>query len=205
MSYSIDIQLLEKVSNHRRGKIFFPANFSKLGSPAAVRQALRRTVEKGHLVRLAKGIYLYPKKHELLGVLYPSLEEIAVAIAKRDKARIIPTGQYALNKLGLSTQVPVNIVFLTDGSPRTVKVANGTIKFKAASPKLLSAKSDTMILVIQAIRTLGKENITYDIIEHLGKILSNVPTEVVFRDMQLAPAWVADRIREAVGSETTEE
>ena len=120
MAESVEKTVDKTISNHKRGKIFFPSNFSEFGSSSAVRQALNRLEDKGRLVRLAKGIYLYPKKHKILGVLQPSIEEIALAISKRDKARIIPTGINALNKLGLSTQVPMNMVYLTDGTPRTI-------------------------------------------------------------------------------------
>ena len=159
MAESIEKQIKRAILNHKHGKIFFPSNFSKFGTSTAIRQALNRLEDKGLLLRLAHGIYLYPKKHKTLGILYPSTEDIAMAISKRDKARIIPTGVYALNRLGLSTQVPLNIVYLTDGTSRSIKVKKRSIKFKKASPKLLSAKNDTNILVIQALREIGKENV----------------------------------------------
>ncbi|MCD8500524.1 MAG: type IV toxin-antitoxin system AbiEi family antitoxin domain-containing protein, partial [Bacillaceae bacterium] len=97
------------------------------GTSIAVRHALSRLCKSGLILRLAEGIYLYPKidKELGLGVLYPSIDTIAKAIAKKDKARIVPTGVYALNRLGLSTQVPANAVYLTDGSPRRIKVGKG--------------------------------------------------------------------------------
>src|SRR5687768_1846931 len=126
---SVEYQIDRAISNHKRGKIFFPSNFSNFGSETAIRKALNRIEKKGILIRLAHGIYLYPKQHKDLGALQPSIEEIAIAISKRDKARIIPTGIQALNKLGLSTQVPVNAVYLTDGTPRTISVGKRRIKF----------------------------------------------------------------------------
>lgn len=85
-------------------------------------KALERLVAKGILIRLARGVYCYPKEDKVLGlgVVYPSYEEIAQSIAQRDKARIAPTGVYAMNILGFTTQVPMNLVFLTDGSPRSI-------------------------------------------------------------------------------------
>lgn len=192
MGESVEKQVLKKVSNFRRGKIFFPKDFSKIGSSAAVRKALDRLEKKEFLVRLAQGIYLYPKKHEIFGILYPSSEEIASAIAKRDKARIIPTGINALNKLGLSTQVPMNPVYLTDGSPRTIRVGNQKIKFKIASPKLLSAKDETDVLVIQALRELGKNNITPSVIEKIKKVLKEVDRNDLIHDSKLAPVWISE-------------
>lgn len=185
-------KLIKKsISNHKRGKIFFPNNFVKFGSSAAIRKALIRLEEKGLLVRLGQGIYLYPKKHKQLGMLYPSLEEIAVAISKRDKARIIPTGIQALNKLGLSTQVPMNLIYLTDGTPRTVKIKNNTIKFKIASPKILAAKSEINVLVIQALREIGLKNLDDKDLEKIIEVLKTVDKDLIEHDMKLAPAWIS--------------
>ncbi|SKB95854.1 hypothetical protein SAMN05660903_03492 [Salegentibacter salinarum] len=126
MSESIENRVKKKIGNYKRGKIFSPSDFTNLGSSTAIRQALNRLEEDGFLTRLAHVIYLYPKEHPILGELIPTTEEIALAIAKRDRARIIPTGNQALNKLGLSTQVPMNIVYLTDGSSRSIKINNGS-------------------------------------------------------------------------------
>ena len=180
------------ISNHKRGKIFFPKNFSKFGTSEAIRQALKRLEDKGFLIRLAQGIYLYPKEHKLLGTLYPSLEEIAKAISKRDKARIIPTGIQALNQLGLSTQVPLNLVYLTDGTSRTISVGENTIKFKKASPKILAVKSETNILIMQALRQLGKHNIDDKTLEKINMILQKVDRESIIHDMKLAPVWISE-------------
>ena len=135
---------------------------------------------------------MFPKKHKILGILKPSSEEIASAIAKRDKARLIPTGPQALNKLGFTTQVPMNAVFLTDGSPRIIKIGKRNIKFKIASPKLLSVKNETNIHIIQALRELGKENINEDIKLKIAGILKNVDQEQLKHDIKLAPRWIAD-------------
>lgn len=192
MAESIEKQIKKSILNYKHGKIFFPTNFSKFGTSTAIRQALNRLEDKGLLVRLAHGIYLYPKKHKTLGILYPSIEEIALAISKRDKARIIPTGSHALNRLGLSTQVPLNIVYLTDGTSRSIKVKKRTIKFRKASPKLLAAKNDTNILVIQALREIGKENVDSKILKRIKEILSTVEKDLIKQDMKVAPSWIAE-------------
>ena len=117
-------QIKTKIKNYKRGKIFFADDFADLGTPDAVKKSLQRLVNSDFLVRLAIGIYWYPKKEkELYGVKIsgkPTLDEIAKAIAKRDKVRIVPTGLQALNLLNLSTQVPANVVYLTDGTPRKI-------------------------------------------------------------------------------------
>lgn len=196
MAVSVEKRVKKGISNYKTGKIFFPSDFSKIGTPTAIRQALNRLELDGFLLRLAHGIYLYPKKHPSFAILYPSIEEIAIAIAKRDKARLIPTGIQALNKLGLSTQVPMNIVYLTDGSSRSIKINNGSIKFKKASPKLLSVKSDRIILIIQALKELGVENVDAKIRERIKQILSTVDGDLIKHDVKLAPQWIAKIIKE---------
>lgn len=192
MAQSVEKQILRSIYNHKRGKIFFPTNFSKFGSSTAVRQALNRLEDKGILKRLARGIYLFPKKHKTLGILYPTLEQLAISIAKRDKARIIPIGLYALNKLGLSTQVPTNVVYLTDGSPRKIKVGAGSIKFKSASAKLFAIRNDKMILIIQALKYITKDNITKEIQKIITDHLATINSEDLKHDIKLAPSWIRD-------------
>ncbi|MDR1182917.1 MAG: DUF6088 family protein, partial [Bacteroidales bacterium] len=103
---STHIKIKEFIIKKRRGNLFFANDFKSFGSGDSIRQALSRLCKDEFIVRLSNGIYLYPKISKRIGIVYPSIEDIAKAIAKREKARLIPTGVYALNKLGLSTQVP---------------------------------------------------------------------------------------------------
>lgn len=196
MRESVANKVLRSIYARPRGSIIFRNNFSNLGSATAVRQTLNRLEKQGIIIRLAHGIYLYPKKHKTLGVIYPSLDDIAITIAKRDKARLIPTGVQALNKLGLSTQVPVNVVYLSDGPPRIVKIDKGSIKFKKASPKFLSIKNKVNILVIQALREIGEEGIDNEVRMKIKEILKNIDIDIVKKDMKLAPVWISDFIYE---------
>src|ERR1035437_1981710 len=97
-------EIKRKIKRNRRGKIYFAADFATFGSHKSLNKALERLTGSGLLVRFAQGVYLYPKIDTKLGlgILYPSIETIANEIAKRDKARIVPTGVYALHVLGLS-------------------------------------------------------------------------------------------------------
>jgi fumarylacetoacetate (FAA) hydrolase family protein len=120
----------------------------------------------------------------------PTAEEVGEAIAKRDRIRTVPTGSYALNALGLSTQVPMNIVLLTDGSPREIKVGRRKIKFKKTTPKNLLAKGKISRLVIQALKEIGNGNVT-EIEEQL--ILERLKKENekdLRHDIALAPVWI---------------
>jgi hypothetical protein len=140
---------------------------------------------------LAHGIYLYPKRDKELGILYPPGEAIAEAIAKREGIRIVPTGVYALNRLGLSTQVPTRMVYLTDGEDKKVRVGKTSIVFKPAVPKKLAAKGKISGLAIQALSELKKENVTPPVLERLRLALQSESPDLVRADAQSAPAWIA--------------
>lgn len=191
MSLSIQNQIENRIITLGQGSIVFPSDFSSIGGVEAVKKALLRLEQKDFLVRLAHGIYLFPKNDKLLGILYPSIEDIANAIAKRDKARIIPTGIQALNKLGLSTQIPMNVVYLTDGAARSIVVGKRNIKFKKTTPKNLATKGKMSSMVIQALREIGKNNVTPEQLETIKRQIIKEKHENIVHDAQLAPAWIA--------------
>jgi len=191
MTKSVQTRIENEIKSMKRGSILFPSNFDDIGNVEVVKKSLLRLENKKFLVRLAHGIYLYPKQDKLLGVLYPTIEEIAVAIAERDKARIIPTGTAALNKLGLSTQIPMNIVFLTDGAPRSIVVGKRTVKFKRTSPKNLAVKGEITSLIIQALKEIGKDNVTAAQLEKIKRHLEKEKQEIIEHDAKLAPVWIS--------------
>jgi hypothetical protein len=191
----VNSKIVEYIKRNRRGKIFFADEFRKFGSNDAVRQALSRLCKKYFLIRLSAGIYLYPQHDKHIGIVYPSIESIAKVIAKREKTRLIPTGAYALNALGLSTQVPAKVVFLTDGTARVVKVGKrATVKFKRTVAKNLSYKGKVSLLVISALKEIGKDNTTDEQLQKIKEALQYEKLENVIHDANLAPVWVSKLI-----------
>jgi hypothetical protein len=187
----IEAKIVEILQDTPKGSVLFVDDFLDLGSPDSIKKALYRlTNEKNLLIRLAHGVYLYPKTDKELGTLYPSTEEIAKAIARRDKARIIPTGVYALNRLGFSTQVPMKIVYLTDGATRSIKIGKRTISFKRTSPRNLMTTGDISTLAIQALKEIGQENVDEQILKQLTVVLKKETQENILHDAKLAPAWI---------------
>lgn len=200
MSQSIENKVLEHLKYRQRGKIYFTNDFATLGTSESIRKSLSNLVKKDILIRLTQGIYLYPKIDKDLGVLYPSVDDVCRAIAKRDKARIEPTGVFALHSLGLSTQIPVNVVYLTDGIPRKIKYGNRTIKFKKTAPKNLAMKGKVSSLVIAALKQIGKENVSQEVELQLTKALKKESVENVKHDAQLAPVWISKLIFQLVNN-----
>ncbi|HEX2935592.1 MAG TPA: DUF6088 family protein [Bacteroidales bacterium] len=195
---TIDNHIINKIKKAKGGSLFFMDDFLNLGSAKAVNKALERLVDKDEISRVARGIYARLKTHPVFGKIYPTAEDIAKAIAKRDKARILPTGVLALNALGLSTQIPLNIVYLTDGSARIVKVENRTIKFKKTSPKNLATIGSISTLVIQALKEIGKDKATEKEIEIILKHLQKEEPYRLEHDIKMAPEWIRIIMRKAL-------
>jgi len=187
-------QIKNEITKSKKGKLFFPDDFATLGTADAIRLALGKLQKSGLLMRVAHGIYYYPKKEAKYGntPVPPTVEEIAYGIAKRDKVRIVPTGAYALNTLGLSTQVAANVVFITDGAPRRIKIGKGRgILFKHTSEaRSLSYKSKLLMLIVVALREIGENKTTPAQLEIIKKHLSNVSQKELNADIQLMPIWV---------------
>jgi len=198
MIKSVENKIVEKIKNHKRGKMFFADDFALLGSADSIRQALQSLQKTGLLVRVATGVYCYPKinKFEWLDEKYllPSIDEIAHAIAKRDKIRIVPTGEYALNALGLSTQVVMNVVYITDGAPRRIKVGEGKgILFKHTSEiRRLSFNSELLMLIDSALREIGEGKIRPHELEIIKEKLKYVTQKDINQDIDLMPIWVRE-------------
>lgn len=192
-------EIKRKVTSSKRGTLFFPDLFAHTASSDAVRSALVRLCRDGDIIRVAQGIYCYPKIDTKWGsgVIPPSIEDIANGIAKRDKVRIAPTGAYVLNILGLSKQVPANIVFVTDGSSRKVSVGKGNgIIFKHTSEmRTFAYKSKLMLLIVMALREIGEENITEQQMNIIKAHLEKVPVEDFQNDILLAPVWVRKKLQ----------
>jgi hypothetical protein len=197
-SSSFENLILDKVSKITKGSLFFTEDFIEFGSAKSIAKALERLVNQKKLSRVARGIYAQLEVSPMLGELLPTTEKIAQAISRRDMARIMPTGALALNALGLSTQVPMNVVYLTDGAARKIEIGRRKIVFKKSVPKNLAAKGKISGLVIQALKDIGKDQVT----DHeLNVILGHLRKEEVSdlqHDIKLAPEWIRSILRKAL-------
>lgn len=198
---SIENKVKNKISHRKRGSIIFPEDFIDLGSTEAIRLALHRLEKSKFINRVAHGIYVRPIINDFVGEVTPSTEDVAIAIAKRDKIKMIPTGAYALNALGLSTQVPMKLVFLTDGAPREIKIGKRSIKLKKTTPKKLSIKGKISGLVIQALREIGNGNVTKEEENKIIDLLKREDQNKLKHDISLAPVWIRKIMQKAIINE----
>jgi uncharacterized protein DUF6088 len=193
---SIDRKVFARIIGKGRGYVFTPSDFLDLGSRSAVDTALTRGARAGKIRKIARGLYDYPRQDPDLGLLMPSTEEIVRALRGRDKIRLQPSGAHAANVLGLSEQVPVRLVFLTDGRARTVRVGRRQIVFKPTTPRQMATAGRASGTVIQALRWLGKQNVDSRTISRLRRRLSPREKQELLKDLRYAPAWIASHMRE---------
>lgn len=199
---AVDSRIVTAINGRGRGSVFVPADFLDIGSRTAVDVVLHRLARQGTIRRLARGVYEFPIEHPVLGQLTASAEDIARALAGRDRIRIQPSGAYAANVLGLSEQVPAKAVFLTDGPTRTVKIGLTTIQFRRTSPKNMEAAGRLIGLLIQAFRNLGQSNVTAERLEHLKRTIPVEKRRELLKDLRLAPAWMHPIFRELAEEKT---
>ena len=199
---STDSKVIRRIRSHRRGWVFTPDSFKDLGSRLAIDHALTRHMKKGTIRKLARGLYDFPKIDPLLGSLQPSTDDIAKALAGRDATRIQPSGAYAANLLGLTTQVPMKVVYLTDGRSRTIQVGNRQITLKQTTPRNMATAGKISGLIIQALRHIGKEHVDGHVLEQLDRRLDEEARSQLIKDIRYASAWIADIFRMLSGKDS---
>lgn len=198
MDYTIENKIFDRMKKAKRGMAFFASDFAVYGTTKACNKALERLTQQEKIMRVARGIYAIPQKGMFSNRIPPSVETVAAALARRDKARIIPTGLYALNALGLSTQVPMKIVYLTDGTPRKLKIGKATLLLKKTTAKNTATYGKISGLVIQALKSLGKGKVEEYEEEKIIALLKKENREHLANDIKLAPDWIRNIMRKAL-------
>lgn len=184
-------QILRRLDGMARGEAFSAKDFLDLASRTSIDVLLSKLVKSGTIRRIGRGLYDLPKFNpDLDSELSPDLHKAAEAVARRQRWKIVPEGAWAANVLGLSTQVPSKITYLTDGPKHEMVVGRRTISFKHARPKMLTGSGDKSSLVVQALRYLGKEGIGPREIKHLHTALSASERKKLLHDSRFGTEWI---------------
>jgi len=195
----------KRIEKAEYGSVFILSDFSDIAETSAVRKAITRLENDGIIKRIIRGVYYKPEYNELLNeTVAPSPDKVAHAIARNFGWTIVPCGDTALNLLGLSTQVPSQWVYVSDGAYKEYSFNNNTIKFKRTTNKEISKVSYKTALTIQALKALGKENITDEHITQLKKVLTSTERKQMFDEARAATTWVYEYIR-IMNKESAEE
>ena len=187
-------EIRNTIERNGPGRLYMVQDFADLNNDGLVTRALSRLENEGMLIRLAQGLYLYPARNKY-GILFPTIEKIAYAIAEKDKARIIPSGLTALNRLGLSTQVATNAVYITDATTRELAIGNRKIIFKRAAPRNFAYKSDLFPMVVAAMKELGKDGVTDEHLKIIKQVIGKYgDIDEIRYDYNIAPQWIKKKL-----------
>lgn len=190
------------IENAEGGSVFVITDFTNTASYDCAKKVLQRLTEEGKLRRIMRGIYEKPQYSEFLGeYIAPSPAKIAHAIARNFGWTIVPCGDTALNKLGLSTQVPSVWLYVSDGPYKEFSFGSTTIKFKHSTNRDISKYGYKTALVIQAFKTLGKGNISASVINVLHSKLTEEEKQAMLSEANTATAWVYEVIKKICGDE----
>ncbi len=192
---TIQTAIKNSIKKAPAGRLFFVSDFRGYNNEY-VSKLLSLSVSFNVLERLARGIYYKPIVTRF-GNVYPTAEQIVESIEKRDHVKILPTGEAALNALGFSTQVPMKLVYVTTGSPRTLKIGNKTIQLKHRVIGNYGFKSKLMPLLVLALKAKGSKNIEPEDLGHIRTLIEkSTEKELIKKDLPLAPIWIRTIIKQ---------
>lgn len=193
---SIENKILNRIYGHGRGWTFSKIDFMDIADDGAIRQTLIRLEDKSTIRRILRGLYDYPKFSDLLQeTLGPDLDQAAHALARKFGWRIQPSGNTALNQLGLSTQIPAQAVYLSDGPSKTYSLNNQELIFKKRALKESCFKHRESELLVQALKELGRERVNTKLYAKLHKTIPNEKWPQILKDTRSATSWIYDVIR----------
>lgn len=213
---ALEDTVLSRIYGRGRGWAFSKKDFSALGESGSIDRALSRMAEKGVIRRVMRGLYDYPAYSKLLKKdLSPDIDQVAQALARKFGWQIQISGNAALNIMGLSTQVPTQYLYLSDGPSKTYQVGNIGIEFKKTRFTQLGLKHTANEILVQAIQALGERPLNQDekqkVIQYLVNTsgmkdvvesgqLNELLINRILKDTQYVTSWIASNIRQVLMS-----
>lgn len=194
---TIEDKIIYRIYGHGRGWSFSANDFCFEFGRSTVDWVFHKLLAKGTIRRVCRGIYDYPKYSELLQQqLSPDVDQVAQAFARKFNWRIQPSGDTALNLLGLSTQVPGRYTYLSDGPDRSYEIGNYILEFKKSALKDIGFKYRESGLIVHALKALGKQRIDKNIVSTIRKQLNENMRRRILKDTSTATGWVYDAIKQ---------
>lgn len=201
MQSAID-NIFNRIKHKGRGATYTTKDFLDLGVRDVIDQSLSRLNKRGKIRRIIPGIYDFPRINDKLGgQLSPDIDKVAKAIARKNSMRIMISGARAVNKIGLSTQVPAQTVYLTDGQSRKISIGNFRLVFRHVSPKRMSFSQTKSTVILQALKYIGKDNMDNDIIKSIKDMLTDGNKQQLAKDVQNSSAWLINVVSKIVGNQ----
>jgi proline dehydrogenase len=195
-------EIRERILSAEEGSVFSTSDFADIADTNTVRSALYRLIQDGILRRILNGVYEKPKYSKLLDeYVAADPEAVANALARSYHWTIAPCGNTALNLLGLSTQVTAVWSYISDGPYKTYEWNSTKLEFKHRTNKEITGLSYMTSLVIQALKTLGRSNVTPEVIQMLSEKLTDKDKQACLKEATESTDWVYDTIRQICGGE----
>lgn len=190
-------QIRDRIINAPEGSVFVNSDFADIADNNTIKQSINRLIQEGVLRRVIRGVFEKPKFSKLLGeYVAADPDAVAKALARCYHWTIAPCGDTALNMLGLSTQVTAVWSYISDGPYKTYEWDKTKIEFKHRTNKEVTGLSPTTILVIQALKTLGKEHVDEKTIRVLSRRLNEDEKEALLAEGAEATDWIYTVIKE---------
>lgn len=190
-------KISDKINDFDSHKVFFANDFLDIASNATVRQILKRLADEDKIKRVIDGFYYNPSYSELIGEYEAvSIHELALAIARKYNWNIAPCSSTALNLIGLSTQVPTHYKYISSGRYKKYKIGDTVLEFKKVNPGEIANMSLKTATVIQAIKSLGKENINSEVVRKIREYLTEEEISDLMDEAKSVPSWIYEVIRE---------
>ncbi|MCZ6803383.1 MAG: DUF6088 family protein [Proteobacteria bacterium] len=194
---AIDNKIISRIYGRGRGWVFTKIDFVAEFGEDNIHQSLSSLAKSGRIRRVCRGVYDYPRYSDLLEQeLSPDMDQVAQALARKFNWRIFPSGDIALNLLGLSTQVPARWVYLSDGPSREYRIDKQLLSFKESALKDLGFSLRESGLLVQALKALGKENVDQKVIESLRKRLDGKNCARILKDTRTVTGWIYKIIKQ---------
>jgi hypothetical protein len=203
MAQSTENKVISRIRGTAKGWAFSPRDFLDLGERPTIDSAMHRLAQRGRVRRIIRGIYDHPRPSKLLKrPLSPDIDQVARALARKFRWRIQPSGATALNMLGLSTQVPARAVYLSDGPDRDYRVGNASLVFEHSALKEAGFKLRESGLIVQALRSLGQEHVSPEVVAKIRTWLPPSLRSRVLEDNRTATGWVYATIQRIAEGES---
>ncbi|MCZ2152873.1 MAG: DUF6088 family protein [Bryobacterales bacterium] len=196
-------QILRRIEKMPPGSVFSPKDFLDIASRGTADMTLASLLKEGRIRRIRRGLYDLPRNNPSLGgELSPDIDGAARAFARNHRWKIVPDKAWAANVLGISTQVPAKIIYLSDGPSKKLEIGRRTVFFKHARPSVLASLDSKAGLVVQAIRDIGKEHIGPAEIRKLRSQLSPAELRKLVKETRYSTAWISEIARQIAGEES---
>ena len=199
---SIINKVLNRIYGRGKGWAFFKNDFADIGSTYAIEKSLIRLTNNGNIRRVLRGLYDYPKYSELLEKeLSPDIDQVAHALARKFGWKIQISGNTALNVIGLSTQIPTNYLYYSNGKNKTYKIGNVELEFKKATLKDIGMKYPESALLVRALKALGKKQLAKKQKDKIRNYFSKEKQKRILKDTQYTTSWVYETIKSIFSDE----